>query len=400
MSYFKRNIPLLALNQAVMMSGTTLIVTTSALVGVSLASNKSLATLPMAALFIATFLTSIPAALLMRRIGRKPAFMLAAVFGACGGIISTLAIVQEAFWWFLIGVVCVGVFNGFGNYYRFAAADAALPSQKSRAISYIMTGGIIAAIVGPNLAYYTRELVAGATFAGSYATLIGLYLLAFCSLGFLRLPETSHGKQQADAEPERSLAVIVRQQKFIVALICGMCGYALMTLLMSATPLAMHEHNHPFSATSFVIQWHVLGMFAPSLITGRLIQRFGVLNIMLFGGGLALACIIINLIGTSLWHFWSALMLLGVSWNFLFIGATTLLTETYRPEERAKTQAANDFVVFTTVALASLSAGALQHQLGWQAVNLGVLPLLAFIFVSLLWIKRKQHLEVAQVYVP
>jgi MFS family permease len=177
---------------------------------------------------------------------------------------------------------------------------------------------------------------------------------------------------------------------FIVAMVCGMLGYGVMALAMTATPLAMHHFAHPFAETSFVIQWHVLGMFGPAFVTGHLIKRYGVLNIMLAGVLLGAACMGVNLTGSSVWHFWTALLFLGISWNFLFIGATTLLTETYRPEERAKTQALNDFAVFTTVALSSLSAGALQSRYGWQTVNLGLIPLLLLIFAALIWGKHKR----------
>jgi MFS family permease len=183
--------------------------------------------------------------------------------------------------------------------------------------------------------------------------------------------------------------VIAAQPMFIVALVCGMLGYGVMALAMTATPLAMHHYAYPFSKTSFVVQWHVLGMFAPAFFTGHLIKRYGVLNIMLAGGILGVACVAVNLAGSSVAHFWAALLFLGISWNFLFIGATTLLTETYRPEERAKVQALNDFCVFTTVALASLSAGALQNSYGWQVVNFGLIPLLIIIMVSIIWGKSR-----------
>jgi MFS family permease len=391
MKTFRRNVLLLAACQALMMSGNSLIITTSALVGFALAVDKSWATLPLAAQFIATMCTTIPAALLMDRIGRRQGFMLAALFGISGAFFATLAILRGNFVLFAFGTMQIGIFNGFGNYYRFAAADAVDRDFKARAVSYIMAGGVVAAFVGPNLANMTRTFVKVAPFAGSYASLAGLYLLALAALAFLKLPPKRVSGGIAAYNSGRPLRVIVVQPKFIVALTCGMLGYGVMALAMTATPLAMHHFAHPFAKTSFVIQWHVLGMFGPAFITGHLIRRFGVFAVMLAGAILGVACLIINLSGSSVWHFWTALLFLGISWNFLFIGATTLLTETYRPEERAKTQALNDFAVFTTVALSSLSAGALQSRYGWQTVNMGLIPLLVIILTVLLWGKNRNN---------
>ena len=390
MNIFRRNVPLLAVSQALMLSGNSLIITTAALVGFALAEDKSWATLPLAVQFIATMCTAVPAALLMDRIGRRQGFMLATFFGISGAAFATLAILKGTFFLFAFGTLQIGIFNGFGNYYRFAAADAVAKDLKGRAVSYIMAGGVIAAFVGPNLANTTRGLFSSSPFAGSYASLVMLYLLSLGVLAFLKLPPKSITEEMHGSSTGRPLKMIAAQPMFIVALVCGMLGYGVMVLAMTATPLAMHHLAHPFSSTSFVIQWHVLGMFGPAFVTGHLFKRYGVLNVMLAGALLGVACMIINLSGSSVWHFWTALLLLGVSWNFLFIGATTLLTETYRPEERAKTQALNDFAVFTTVALASLSAGALHSRYGWQVVNLGLIPLLAIILASILWARSRR----------
>ena len=386
MTPFYRNVPLLAVAQSLMMSANSLIVTSAALVGASLAEDKSLATLPLAALFIAIMLTSIPASLLMDRVGRKPAFIMVTSVGMSAGMLATWAIISHSFWLFVTATMLVGIFNGFGNYYRFAAADAVDSQLKSRAISWVMVGGVIAAFVGPNLANHTRTLIDGALFAGSYAALILVYLLSLLTVSALHLPHRFKNMQEHDSAAQRPLSEIARQPNFIVAIICAMLGYGIMSLVMTATPLAMQHHHHHFDSTVFVIQWHVLAMFAPSFFTGELIRRFGVRVIMSIGVLLGLVCVTLNLAGTTLSHFWLALMALGVSWNFLFIGGTTLLTETYTQTERAKVQATNDFIVFTTVALASLSAGYLQQRLGWQAVNWGVVPLLLVILASLGWL--------------
>jgi len=389
MDSFRRNVPLLAISQTLMMSTMSLIMATVALVGSNLAVDKSYATLPLAILFFAVMFTSIPAAMLMKRIGRKPAFMFACIFGVSAGLVATYAIVNNSFWLFSLSAALIGVFNGFGNYFRFVAADVVTEDKKSLAISYVLLGGVVAAIIGPNLAIYTYDVIENANFAGSYASIIALYLLILITLSFLKLPNT---KSDIDHESEyevRDLFTIARQPKFIVGIICGMFGYGIMSFVMTATPLAMQHHAHDFDDISFVIQWHILAMYAPSFITGHLIRRFGIYNILLVGALLIALCIAINLKGSSITHYWIALVLLGIGWNFLFIGATTLITETYHAAERSKTQALNDFVIFTTVALSSLSAGALQHQFGWKIVNLGVLPLLLIILIGVIWGKLR-----------
>lgn len=389
MTSFSRNVPLLAVCQALMMSSNSLIGATSALVGLEIASDKSLATLPQALAMVAVMLTTVPAALLMQRIGRKRGFMIATLFGATGSVLATVAIIKAEFWLFVFAVALVGVFNGFGNYYRFTAADVSDDAHKSRAVGYVMAGGIAAAFVGPNVAELTRELVPDAPFAGSYAAQLGFYVLSFVTISFFAFPRKSENSHARSETPARPLKAIARQPKFVVAVICGMLSYAIMSLVMTATPLAMQSHAHLFEDTSFVIQWHLVGMFAPAFVTGHLIKRFGLFYVMLTGVLAGFACVVINLSGTSVGHFWTALVLLGISWSFLFIGASTLLTETYREEERAKTQSANDFMVFSAVAAASLSAGAIQTSFGWQAINICVLPLLIIILISLFWARRQ-----------
>lgn len=386
MQTMKKNVLLLSLCQALLNTANSLLVATSALVGYALSPDKALATLPLALQFLATMLTSIPASLLMKYIGRQFGFMLGGLAGLAGAALAAYAIVAGSFALFLLATVLFGVFNGFGGYYRFAAADVATADYRSTAISYVMAGGVIAAFVGPNLAHWSRAWLPAAEFGGSYLSLIGVYALSLVALLFMRIPRPGAHERHAHGRP---LAAILRQPVFIVAALAGMLGYGVMALVMTATPLAMHAHAYPFGDTAFVIQWHVFGMFAPSFFTGHLIRRFGVVNVMLTGAVLSAACVAVNLAGGEFAHFWSALFLLGVGWNFLFVGATTLLTETYAPEEKAKTQAANDFLVLATVTLASLSAGALQHRLGWQAVNIAVVPLIGVILGALLWFKRR-----------
>lgn len=373
-----------------MMSATSLLIATSALVGLAMAPNPALATLPLALQFIATMVSTIPAALLMQRTGRRRGFMLGTLFAISGALCTAAAIVTQQFWLFCGGVFLMGVFNGFGVYFRFAAADIAAADFKARAISWVMAGGVAAALIGPNLANQTRSLIASAPFAASYAALLLLYITILIALLWVQLPNESPS-QALRMPPSRTLRRIISQPHYIVAVLSGMLGYAVMSLVMTATPLAMHHDPHPFSDTSWVIQWHVLGMFAPSFFTGGLILRFGAKRIILCGALLELMAVFVHLSGTTLTHYWVGLLLLGLGWNFLFIGATTLLTATYSQSERTKAQATNDFILFTGVALASLSAGALQHQVGWAMVNLIAIPLLLCIFIALVWLQRYER---------
>lgn len=387
MNVFLRNVPLLAFSQAMAMSGASLLIASAALVGLQLAEDKSLSTLPLAVHFIAVMLTSIPAAMLMNRVGRKRGFLFASLFAVAGATTASWSILQHNFIGFTLGVALIGMFNGFANYFRFAAADAVSDQLKSRAISFVLAGGVIAAVIGPNLANHTRERFFDVPFAGSYISLLLIYFLAIAALSLLKLPNF---KDEVMGEARR-LREIMIQPRWMVAVICGMLGYGVMSFVMTATPLAMQHHAHGFPDTSFVIQWHVLAMFAPSFVTGHIINKFGELKVMFVGGLLGIACVLINLNGTSLSHFWLALVLLGISWNFLFVGATSLLTTSYVPAERFKVQAVNDFIIFSTVALASLSAGYLQHHLGWRSVNVGVLPLLAVVLLSILLLGYQQQ---------
>ncbi len=386
-----RSIALLAICQALMMSSTSLVLVSSPLVGMALADDKALAALPISVQMFMGTLMSVPAAFILERLGRKYGFMMATLLGMSGGAVSSFAIVQGNFWLFVVGVGLLGMFNGFGNYYRFAAADLVDVEHKSRAISYVMIGGVVAAIVGPNLANWTHMVVDSAPFSVSYGAILVIYMLSFITLAFVNLPKVDSNIESDSCRAPRAISKIMMQPKFVVALLSAALGFAVMALVMTASPLAMQHHRYDFSDISFVIQWHMLGMFAPSFVTGHMIRYFGLNRIIFSGVVLGVACVAINLMGTSVSHFWWALLLLGISWNFLFIGGTTMLTETYQQSERSKTQAVNDVTVFTMAAMASLSAGMLQYHFGWEVVNIGALPMLAVILIALGWLVLQER---------
>ena len=376
-----KNVGVLALCQAFFNSSGSILAVTSSLVGFYfLGDDKTLATVPVAAMVIGTASATVPASLLMRRVGRRTGFRLGALVGLLGAITAATSFFYTSFWMFTAGTLLIGMYNAFGQQYRFAAADVASDAFRSKAISLVLAGGVVAAFVGPEIARFTVDVVPGHEFLGPYLAIIALLLVTIAVLGFVDIP-----KSAADdgGEPQRPLREIARQPTFMVAVFSAMVGYVVMVLLMTATPIAMLQHSHDFVDTKLVIQWHVVAMFAPSFVTGSLIGRFGKLNVIFAGVVLLTASIIVALTGTALINFWLALFLLGLGWNFMFVGGTTLLTDTYRPSERAKAQALNEFLVFGSVAIASLSAGVLLQSFGWHAVNYGAVPFLALVTVAI-----------------
>jgi predicted MFS family arabinose efflux permease len=371
--------------QALLLTCNSLLIATSALVGLSLAPQPELSTVPLAVQFLAVMLVTYPASMLMRRFGRRAGLVLGALLGTLGGAACTMAIVEGHFALFCLGSAFMGTFSAFGQYFRFAAADAAPPQQRGRAIALVMAGGVLAAFLGPNLARFTRESVAGAAFAGSYFSIIALSLACAAVLGLVRIPRPD----LAAGGQGRSALALLAQPVFIVAVAAAVVAYGSMNLVMTSTPLAMDLAGFAFDDTANVIQWHVVGMFAPSFFTGHLIERIGILRIMMAGALLMLACVGVNHAGTEVAHFWTALVLLGIGWNFLFVGATTLLTHSYRPAEKARAQGLNDLVVFSTVALSALVSGAAQAALGFSMVNLITVPGLVLVMGALLWLQRR-----------
>ncbi len=382
-----KNVLLLALCQALGMSCNALIITVSALVGDLLAPDKNLITLPLALQFVAMMASAAPASLFMRRFGRRAGLSLGALLGCAAGLVGMYAILVGSFGLLCIGAILFGTFSCHVQYYRFAAADTASENFKSQAISLVLAGGVLAAILGPELAKWSRDLFAPALFAGAYLCIAGLAVVSLLILQFIDIPRPDIGTRRGSGRP---IGLIMRQPTFIVAVLCGMVSYGAMNLVMTTTPLAMVAYEHPFDSAALVIQWHIVGMYAPSFFTGHLIRRFGVVPILTLGAVLILGCIAFNLSGISVFHFWSGLVLLGLGWNFMFVGGTSLLTETYRLEERAKVQAVNEFMIFATVSCTALLSGALFNLLGWEAVNLGVVGPVVVTLGAVLWLGRRR----------
>ncbi|RJF86952.1 MFS transporter [Oleomonas cavernae] len=368
----RRNVLLLGLGQALYGTATTILFTLNGLVGHLLADDKSLATLPITAVMVGATLSTAPASFIQKRYGRRAGFMLGATAGALGGVGHGLAIWQGSFWLFVAAALVSGWYFANAQFYRFAAAEAAAPERLPRAISMVMAGGVAAALAGPELVKYTKDMVLGLPFAGAYAVVVALGLVAAVVLAGLRLPGLS---AQAVQDPGRPLLAILRQPRMIAAVTTGVAAYASMSLVMTATPLAMVACSLTVEDAAFVIQWHSLAMFAPSFFTGRLIERFGAARIIGIGLVLILGCSAVALTGVTLERFWFALVLIGLGWNFAFVGATTLVTTCHSPAERAKTQAANDLIVFGAVSAASFLSGVLLDVSGWHSVPVAALPL-------------------------
>lgn len=383
-----RNVGILSLCQALMSTAQTVLIILSGLVGAMLAADKALATLPISSVVVGTLMTTVPASFLMKRVGRRAGFIFGSALGLVGALIAALAIYLQSFWLFSLGTLVIGGNVGFSQYYRFAAADAVAANFRPRAISLVLAGGVIAAIIGPELAKATTDLMAPIPFLGAYMTIAAIPVISAAILSFLDIPNLSAHEV---ADPGRPVLEIARQPAFVVAVLSGMVGYGVMSLVMTATPLAMIGCGFGVADAAMVIQWHVVAMFAPSFVTGNIIQRFGVLRVMLCGVVLLAACTAAALAGLDIVNFWLAMVTLGLGWNFAFVGASTLLTETYQPSERAKVQATNDFFVFGSVALASLSSGAFLHYLGWDAVQLLALPFLFVAAGAILWLEYQRR---------
>lgn len=384
----RKNVALLAICQALFMCVTTMAIATTPLAGHALLGvDKTLATLPLVLYHAGIMITTIPASLLMARIGRRAGFSIGALVSIVSGIISTAAIFQQDFFWLCVGAILMGSSGAFAWYYRFAAADAADEAYRPKAISLVMAGGVIAGLLGPQTAKYAVDWFAPITFAGVYVMVMVYSALAFVAIQGLRIPSLTVEERKAGG---RTLLEIARQPTFIVAIISSMFGYGVMTLVMSATPLAMMACGFNFNASATVIQAHVVAMFLPSFFTGHLIARFGVLPIIAAGAFIQIGCALVNLSGIDFYNFFFANILVGLGWNFTFVGGSSLLTRTYRPVERAKVQACHDFLVYMTTALAAGMSGVLHAQVGWTVVNIAALPMMAIVMLAAFSLHRYQ----------
>ena len=377
----KRNVALLAACQALLFTNNSTLIAINGLAGLALAPYSALATLPVTFWVLGGAIATMPASFHMKRVGRQRGLTTGTLFGIGGALICALAIWLQNFWLLCFGALVWGAYNAYGQYYRFAAADIASPDFRATAISLVLAGGLVGGILGPTTSRITVDLV-GPKFMGAYLGLILFALATMLLLRFIRIPTPSAGERASSGRP---LCEIAAQPRFVVAVLSGAIGYGVMNFLMTSTPIAMQTTGHPYSAAAFVISSHVVAMFAPSFVTGRLIRAIGVLPLMLIGAALNLVCIGVALAGVAVANFWWSLVLLGVGWNFLYIGATTLLTETYRPEERAKAQGLNDQSIFIVMAISSFTSGMTVTAAGWERVNLFALPLVALIAATVVW---------------
>ena len=382
MNSIRRNVALLAACQAMLLAVNSTLIAINGLAGLALAPAVSLATLPVTFWVVGGAITTAPASFYMRRVGRKRGLIRGAAAGILGVLICAGAVYLQNFWLLCAGTLVMGGSNAFGQYYRFAAADASSADFRPMAISLVLAGGLVGGILGPAASRITVDLFAP-RFMGAYLALIAFILVAIALLRAARLPDIP---VSADAPSGRPLSVIAAQPKFIVAVLCGAIGYGVMNFLMTSTPIAMGVCGHPYGDAAFVISSHVIGMFAPSFFTGALIRRFGTLAVMFTGAVLNLGAIAVALSGVAVSQFWASLVLLGIGWNFLYIGGTTLLTLTYRPEERAKAQGANEVAIFVMMAVSSFSSGLVVTSAGWDRINLFALPFIGVAMAALAWL--------------
>lgn len=383
----KRNLLILVLCQLISATGSIVMVTIGGIIGAQLSENPAWATLPISMMVIAIAATTIPATMLMRGIGRSKGFASASLVSVVAALVAAKALTASSFVLFIIAMTLFGINMAFTQQYRYAAAESVPAKLVPRAIAFVLLGSIGGALVGPELAMRGQHWIQGVPFAGAMYVLAGLFLLQ--AILFLSLQPAAEMAKTAVAASDRPLGDIVRQPVYIVAVLGGTTGWGLMTLIMTATPLSMHINDgYTLEQTANVIRSHVLGMYVPSLISGFLIERFGVSRLMFTGALLLLVTSTVGLLGQTYLHYWWALLLLGVGWNFLYVGGTTMLTYTYSMSERFRAQAVNEFLVFGTSATASLLAGTVMHYLGWLELMLIPIPLLIGICLALIVVRR------------
>lgn len=392
LSNLRVQVILLAALQALLLTNNVTLIAINGLAGWTLADNKALATLPVTGYVVGAALASLLTVQVMKRWGRRAGYTLGSLVAIAGAGLAWYAVQIASLPLLVLATFVTGVYNAFGASYRFAAADVAetyRPDFKARAISLVLAGGIVGGIVGPELSKFTRTALPQ-LFAGSYLALAGVAVVSLVLAQLLRLPRTAMSGGTGPAP--RALRTILREPACWIAVMTAALSYGVMNLVMVATPLAMEICSHPYAAAAFVLQWHVIGMFGPGLFTGSLIARFGVLPVIVVGCVLMLACALIAVSGIDLMHFAIALALLGVGWNFMYTGATTLLTTTYRASEKAKVQGFNDFCVFATMITSSFASGVLLHVDGWTLINALSVPFVLAVLAGTLWLMRRDAL--------
>jgi predicted MFS family arabinose efflux permease len=383
----RRNVALLAACQALLFTNNSTLIAINGLAGLALAPYVGLATLPVTCWVLGGAIGTMPASLHMRRVGRQQGLTTGTLWGIVGALICSGAIYAQSFWLLCFGTLVWGVYNAYGQYYRFAAADVASRDFKATAISLVLAGGLVGGILGPTTSRFTIELLAP-KFMGAYLVLIGFAVATMILLRFIHIPTPGAAERSAAGRPLRKIAA---QPKYAIAVAAGAIGYGVMNFLMTSTPIAMQVCGHPYGDAAFVISSHVTGMFAPSFLTGPMIRRVGALPVMFAGALLNFVAIGVALAGIAVANFWWSLVILGVGWNFLYIGGTTLLTQTYRPEERARAQGLNEQAIFTMMAISSLTSGLTVTTAGWQRVNLLTLPLVAALAVAIAWFALRER---------
>ncbi len=376
----RRNAMVLAATQALSGANAAVILATGGIVGAMIAPAKSLATVPISIYVLGLWFGTLPMGGLARRFGRRAAFQVGTLCGIATGLFCCLGVTSGSFAIFCVGTFFSGLYAAAHQAYRFAAADTASDAFRPKAIAWVLVGGIAGGFVGPQIVILTKDLWQPYLFAASYIAQAAVAAVAGVVLTFLNIPKPPRNHARSRGRP---LIDIVRQPRFIVAVACGIASYAMMNMVMTSAPLAMVECNHSVTDATLGLQWHVIGMFAPSFFTGSLIARFGIERIIAVGFALILAGAAIGIAGVSLWHFWTGLVLLGIGWNCGFIGATAMVTTCYRPSERNRVQAFNDFLVFGSMAIGSFSSGKLLVLFGWAAVNEVVFPVV-FVAATLL----------------
>ena len=387
-----RNALVLAVAQALGGANNVIIYSTASIIGAVIAPDKGLATLPITCMVIGMWLGTLPVGTLARRFGRRVALQIGSAFGTISGLISYTAVIGGNFWLLLLGGFCGGLYAASQQSYRFAATDTASDSYRPKVVSWVLAGGVFAALLGPQMVIVTKNLLSPYLFAASYLGQSTLATIATVVLMFVKVPPvaTKH------ADTVRPLMQITRNPRFIVAVACGVASYSMMNLVMTAAPLAMVGCGHSVTDAALGIQWHVIGMFAPSFLTGSLIARYGIERITGIGLAMIALTAVVAITGLSVAHFWTALVLLGVGWNFAFIGATTMVTQTHRPEERTKVQSFNDFLIFGSMAVSSFSSGQLLAYFGWQAVNEVIFPTIFIAAALLAWLAMRNRAERAE----